>query len=115
MKQLRELTKNLPLSEADLTKYHKTALDAMKKRIKNRIEELNAEIKRAEEIGAEEAKKEKQGKVNKKTELDAEVLLLKEELEETKLLHDEMFKDIPETAEEKVQRILTSTNLLIPY
>ena len=107
MKQLRELTKNLPIDEADLAKYHKTALDALKKRMRNRIEELNAELDRAKEIGAEEALKEKQGKVNKRTELDAEALLIQEELEETKKLHDEAFKDIPESLEEKIQRIVT--------
>jgi hypothetical protein len=81
MKQLAELTKNLPQDKADLAKYHKTALDGIKSRLRNRIADLQAEIDA----------KEKQPKSINKIELDAEAILLKEERDAMQAIHDEIF------------------------
>jgi hypothetical protein len=42
-KQLKELSKNLPMDDADIARYHKSALDAIKTRLNNRIADLEKE------------------------------------------------------------------------
>ena len=44
MKKLKALLRDLPLADADITKAYKTALDAIKKRLSNEIEELDEQI-----------------------------------------------------------------------
>lgn len=97
-KELRELTKDLPMDSADLAKYHKTALDAVKSRLKNRIEDLQAEI----------ASRTKLNKNNKKVEYDTEANALVEERDELQKIHDEVFKDEGLTDEQRIKRALTA-------
>jgi hypothetical protein len=48
MKKLKALLRDLPLADADITKAYKTALDAIKKRLSNEIEELDEQIANGE-------------------------------------------------------------------
>lgn len=48
MKKLKALLRDLPLADADITKAYKTALDAIKKRLSNEIEELDEQIAKGE-------------------------------------------------------------------
>lgn len=48
MKKLKALLRDLPLAEADIKKAYKTALDAIKKRLSNEIEELDEQIANGE-------------------------------------------------------------------
>jgi len=48
MKKLKALLRDLPLAEADIKKAYKTALDAIKKRLSNEIEELDEQIDNGE-------------------------------------------------------------------
>jgi len=94
MSQVRELTKMLPQDEADIAKYFKTALDALKTRMRNRMEDLKAEIESGE----------KQKKVKKEVKYDAEAQALKDELDDLQKVHDEVFKNKSLTIEEQVQQ-----------
>lgn len=68
-KELNQLLKEIPPTDADLTKQLKTALDAIKSRLKNQIEDLTTQIER----------KERQIKVKTSVALDAEAKELKEQ------------------------------------
>lgn len=48
MKKLKALLRDLPLADADIKKAYKTALDAIKKRLSNEIEELDEQIANGE-------------------------------------------------------------------
>jgi hypothetical protein len=78
MKKLKALLRDLPLADADITKAYKTALDAIKKRLSNEIEELDEQIAKGEKRKGEksvieydqEAKDLKAIRDSKKAELD---------------------------------------------
>lgn len=78
MKKLKALLRDLPLADADITKAYKTALDAIKKRLSNEIEELDEQIAKGEKRKGQktvieydqEAKDLKAIRDSKKVELD---------------------------------------------
>lgn len=78
MKKLKALLRDLPLADADITKAYKTALDAIKKRLSNEIEELDEQIANGEKRKGQktvieydqEAKDLKAQRDSKKAELD---------------------------------------------
>lgn len=78
MKKLKALLRDLPLADADITKAYKTALDAIKKRLSNEIEELDEQIAKGEKRKGQktvieydqEAKDLKAIRDSKKAELD---------------------------------------------
>lgn len=82
-KQLRELMKDLPESEADLENQLSSQLDRAKSRTQNRIEDLQREI----------ANKELTPKTARTVQADEELQTLQRELEDVKKEHEALFKD----------------------
>jgi len=97
-RQLRELTKNLPMDDHDTAKYHKTALDAIKTRLNNKIADLSAEI----------ASREKSVVPSKRTvEYDAEANELIEQIKILQIAHDEIFQKGAMSDEQRIELAIT--------
>jgi len=80
-KELQQLVKDLPMDEADLETYQKSALDAIKTRLNNRIEELQNEINT----------RQKAVKTKRNVQLDTEAEGLMQIRDDLKKRHDEVF------------------------
>jgi hypothetical protein len=104
-KELNELLKDLPVSDADLEKYQKTALDGIKTRLKNRIEELNKAIETKEKI-----KTDKKGVI-----LDEEAKSLNEQRDKLQEQYDNIFPKVKKelSFEEKVAQTIKSLDRAI--
>jgi hypothetical protein len=94
MKKLKALMRDLPLADADIKKAYKTALEAIKKRLSNEIEELDVQIANGE-------KRKGQKSV---IEYDQEAKDLKAERDAKKALLDEMVGKPELTDEQKIER-----------
>lgn len=94
MKKLKALLRDLPLADADIKKAYKTALEAIKKRLSNEIEELDEQIANGE-------KRKGQKSV---IEYDQEAKDLKAERDAKKALLDEMVGKPELTEQQKIDR-----------
>lgn len=99
-RELREALRDLPLDEADMERSWKTALDSIKKRLQNQIEELDKQI----EIG-EKRKPEKNP-----VEYDAEAKQLQSIRDEKKRILDELVGKPELTDEQKIKRAENALN-----
>jgi len=93
---LNDALKELPPTDADLSKAIKTALDGVKSRLKNQIEDLNAQI----------AKKERIARSQKKTAYDAEATALKEQRDTLQATLDDLVGKAEITDEQKIKNAL---------
>jgi len=91
LKEIREAMKDLPIDLETQESQLKTALDAAKSRVKNRIEDLQREIDT----------KELTKKNNKELVADEELKTLIEQRDALQYAHDLVFKGRPQTAGEK--------------
>ena len=94
MKKLKALLRDLPLADADIKKAYKTALEAIKKRLSNEIEELDEQIANGE-------KRKGQKSV---IEYDQEAKDLKAERDAKKAILDEMVGKPELTEQQKIDR-----------
>jgi len=91
LKEIREAMKDLPIDLETQESQLKTALDAAKSRVRNRIEDLQREIDT----------KEQTKKNNKELVADEELKTLIEQRDALQYAHDLVFKGRPQTAGEK--------------
>jgi len=98
-RKIRDGLKDLPVDHAAQERELKTALDAAKTRTRNRIEDLQREIDA----------KERTPRNTKEVEPDAELIALREEKDALQAVHDEVFNDPAITEEERLNRLLAST------
>ena len=94
MKKLKALLRDLPLAEADIKKAYKTALEAIKKRLSNEIEELDNQIANGEKRKGEKTV----------IEYDQEAKDLKAERDAKKAILDEMVGKPELTEQQKIDR-----------
>jgi hypothetical protein len=92
-KRLREEMKTLPVDDELQENQLKTALDAMKARLRNRIEDLEREI----------AEKKKTVKKGRKIEEDQEVIELRKRVDELKKEHDKVFDNKEERERRRLE------------
>lgn len=98
-KELREAMKNLPIDVDTQNNQLKTALDAAKSKVRNKIEELQKDIQTGERV-----------EKNKRTvEADQELLELKQQRDELQEIHDNMFGGNELTYQEKIDIAIKST------
>jgi hypothetical protein len=97
-KELREAMKELPLDEETASRELKTALDAAKTRMRNRIEDLQREIDTKERIK----------KNSKQVEPDEELKNLIKERDELQKEHDSIFSGEGKE-EQKLQNLINAT------
>ncbi|MBU0958701.1 MAG: hypothetical protein KKB31_02020, partial [Nanoarchaeota archaeon] len=91
-KELKELMKDLPVTEEEMATKWKSALDAIKTRLKNNIEDLNRRIKTGIKPPAK-----------KQVEYDAEAKILKEKRDNLKKIVEELEGKPGITEEERVK------------
>jgi hypothetical protein len=92
-KQINELLKQMPQSEEEQSKIWKSALDAMEKRLTNRIEELQGEIDKGERLIKEK----------NKIELTDKILSLKQKVNELQKERDEKLGKTELSPEAKIK------------
>jgi len=91
-KELREAMKDLPIDAKTLEGHLKTALDSIKQRLSNQIEDFNREIKTGEETPKNE----------RTVEYDEDANWLKEERDRVKAIRDEIFGKSELTDEQRI-------------
>lgn len=99
MKEVREAMKGLPMDDVTAARELKTALDAIKTRLRNRIEELQNAIADNEEIV----------KTERSVQLDDEAMQLREQVDELKKLYDQTFGS-PVTDDVLLDRLIKATD-----
>lgn len=98
-RELREKMRDLPLDHADLDKQWKTALDTIKSRLNNQIEDLEKQIEAGEKRKPERTS----------IQYDSEALALKERRDELRNVLDEITGKPELTDEQKIQRAINIT------
>ncbi len=100
MREIRELLKDVPVDEVTESTQLKTALDAKKTRLKNRIEDLNDALKKGKKI------------VNKEKSLtDEEIEELTALRDFNQTIYDDVFKD--DKTEQRVNRLIKGYEVAI--
>jgi len=95
-RKLRELLRDLPMDDADVSKAWKTALDTIKSRLQNEIQDLDEQI----------AKGEKRKSEKKQIEYDEEVKGLKELRDKKREILDELVGKPELTEEQKIEKAM---------
>lgn len=98
-KRIREAMKELPVDEEAQERELKSALDAAKTRVRNRIEDLQREIEMRERIR----------KSTKAVEPDSELEALIEQKDELEAIREQVFEDAGLLQEEKMERLIAAT------
>lgn len=93
-RKLRELLRDLPMDDADLSKAWKTALDTIKTRLNNEIQDLDDQISKGEKRKGEKTQ----------IEYDAEANSLKELRDEKRKILDELVGKPELTEEQKIEK-----------
>jgi hypothetical protein len=95
-RKLRELLRDLPMDDADVSKAWKTALDTIKSRLKNEIQDLDEQI----------AKGEKRKSEKKQIEYDEEAKGLKELRDKKREILDDLVGKPELTEEQKIEKAM---------
>lgn len=93
-RKLRELLRDLPMDDGDLSKAWKTALDTIKTRLNNEIQDLDDQISKGEKRKGEKTQ----------IEYDAEANSLKELRDEKRKILDELVGKPELTEEQKIEK-----------